>query len=153
MSKSRSPNPQDAIVVDRLLRQLQPHPDHRASTSSVRPRPRPYGARAAAVTSTPVAVPSALVVWGRAALGAVLAGALTQWPYEVCGFPLAGYLIAVLLVLVTAGWAAYDAWRVRMGRAHIIAIGTLLAGFALGALELLPRLGYAGLDVAWRCIG
>lgn len=152
MSKSRSPNPQDAIVVDRLLRQLQPQ-SQGASTSTVGSRPRPYGSPGSTTIATPVMLPSAFVVWGRAALGAVLAGALTQWPYPFCGFPLAGYFSAVALVLVTAVWAAHDAWRTRMGRAHILAIGTLLAGIALGAAQLLPRLGYAGLDAAWRCIG
>ncbi len=92
-------------------------------------------------------------MWGRAALGALLAGAMTQWPYAYCGLPLAGYLIGVLMVLVTGVWAAHNAWRTRMARAHVLAIVIVFTGLALGANQLLPRLGYGGLEAAWRCTG
>lgn len=151
--KSRSPNHQDAIVVDRLLRQLRPQDNHRAG-SPVRPRPRTASSTVrGALATAPITLPSPVVVWGRAALGAVLAGAMTQWPYAYCGLSLAAYFVAVVMVLVTGVWAANDAWRARMGRAHVLAIGIVFVGLVLGANQLLPRMGYGGLDAAWRCLG
>ena len=98
------------------------------------------------------AIPTPMGVWSRVALGALLATAVTQWPYQVCGLPLVGYLIAVLMVLVAAVWAGHASWRARMGTAHVIAIAILLAGVALGAAQVLPRVGYAPVVTTWGCV-
>lgn len=87
------------------------------------------------------------------ALTALAAGAMTQWPYAVCGLALAGYLAAVTVVLVAGGWAAHAAWRADMGAAHVVAILLLFTGATLGALQVLPRLGYAPVETTWRCPG
>lgn len=92
-------------------------------------------------------------VWARAALVAVLAAAMTQWPYATCGRGLAFYLAATGVVLVAAVWAAYASWRRRMGVAHIAAIVLVFSGLALGAYHVLPRLGYGPVEATWRCIG
>ncbi|MEJ2502723.1 MAG: hypothetical protein P8177_05300 [Gemmatimonadota bacterium] len=86
-------------------------------------------------------------------LGAILAGALTQWPYATCGPALAAYLSAVAVVLAMGLWASRSAWRARLGYAHTLGIALLFAGAVLAAAQLLPRLGYAGLRVPWGCGG
>lgn len=142
--KPRSPNHQDEQDVDRLLRKLILDQD------DAPPPPRPTSTR----PPTPVAtLPSPMGVWGRVILGAVLAGALTQWPYAFCDLPLAGYLLGTILVMVTGVWAAHGAWRTRMATAHAFAIGLLFIGAALTAHQVLTRVGYAAVEAAWRCTG
>lgn len=149
-------------VVDRLLQQLNPDagktPPRRASGLP----PRPLGApgaghvptgRRGVVRRTAPTLPSPSGVWARVALGLLLAGAMTQWPYGHCGFPLAGYFAAALLVVVAGGWAARASWRRRMATAHVVAIAIVFAGMTVGALQLLPRLGYAPVAPPWICGG
>lgn len=148
---SRRQNPgRDPIdrEVDRLLRQLDP-PTEPAPARPPRSRPRPTHAP----PQRPISLPSPLGVWGRVGLGAVLAGALTQWPYQTCGLPLVGYLAAVMIVLAVGVWAGYASWRRRMGLAHLIAIALVFAAAALTAHQVLPRFGYAPVEVTWRCPG
>lgn len=150
---SRNPDDREAREVDRLLRELgtpasksdRPHPTPgarppRAPTSPSTPPPRP------------VSLPSPGGVWARVGLGVVLAGALTQWPYETtCGLPLAAYLAAVAMALLTGVWAAHASWRRRIGPAHVLAILVVFGAVALAAHQTLPRLGYMSVGVAWRC--
>ncbi|MFW5947824.1 MAG: hypothetical protein ACOCUW_04970 [Gemmatimonadota bacterium] len=96
-------------------------------------------------------LPSPGGVWARAALGAVLVGAMTQWPYPTCGLPLIGYFAAVAVVLVGGVWAGYAAWRRRMAAAHVLAVAVIFAGLALTAHQVLPRVGYAPAPVGWAC--
>jgi hypothetical protein len=84
----------------------------------------------------------------------VLVGAaLTQWPYERgCGAGLLAYLLAAGLVVVTGLWAAVASWRLHAAAAHVVALATVLWGFALAGHEALPRVGPAGgTPLAWRC--
>ena len=39
----------------------------------------------------------------------------------------------------------------RLGFAHVIAVCTIIWGLALTAQEVLPRIGYAKVRLAWRC--
>ena len=98
-------------------------------------------------------LPTPLVVWARVGLGALLAGAMTQWPYAVCGLPLAFYLLGTAMVLVMGLWGARDAWRTRMATAHVLAIALLFAGTALAAHQILTRVGYTAVEATWRCTG
>lgn len=165
--KSRSPDePWMKAEVNRLLRQLGPSAAP-ASPASAPPGPgtRPLGRagpgfrpgqgvrpRSGPLTHPPaVTLPSSRGVWGRVALGVALTGAMTQWPYRYCGLSLLGYLAAVTVVVVAGVWAGHAAWRRRMGRAHVIAIGVIFAGAALAALQILPRFGYAAMETTWRC--
>ena len=140
--------------VERLLRQLGPKEDPR-----IRPRPpklpdpgrgrRPSDAH----RPRPITLPSPPGVWARAALGVVLAAALTQWPYSLCGLTLAGYFVAAAFVVTAGAWAAHAAWRRRMGPAHTLAIAVVFAGIALAAHQVLARVGYTAVQAAWGCPG
>lgn len=151
--QSRSPD-LDSMrgEVDRLLRQLNPPaPGATRPSTMTAPLPRTRPRRRPPPPPPPIRLPSRHGVWGRVALVALLTAAVTQWPYRLCGFPLAGYLAAVTVVLVAAGWAAHASWRRRMGIAHIIAIVLIMAGATLTAMQILPRFGYAAVEMAWRC--
>ena len=135
--------------VDRLLRQLGPK-------VARPPRPRPPNGRprpSDAPRPRPLTLPSPLGVWARAILGVVLAAALTQWPYRLCGLALAGYFTAATFVVTAGVWAAHAAWRRRMGLAHTLAIAVVFAGLALAAHQVLARVGYTAVQAAWGCPG
>jgi len=93
-----------------------------------------------------------LGVWVRVGLTALLAAALTQWPFaRACGLGLYGYLGAVGLVIGSGMWGAASTWRLRLPKAHALALLTVLAGLVLLALEVLPRVGYASQVLRWTC--
>ena len=93
-----------------------------------------------------------LGTWARIAIGCVVAGAMTQWPYaHACGFKLGLYLAAVGMVIVAGAWGGSFAWRNRLVLAHIVSQGLLVWGFVLGAGQVLPRMGYAREQATWGC--
>jgi hypothetical protein len=65
--------------------------------------------------------------------------------------PLAGYLGAVVTIILSGAWAASAAWKYRAGVAQIVSLFILLYGIVLAAAELLPRTGYAVDHAAWQC--
>ncbi len=78
------------------------------------------------------------------------------WPYDArCGLGLAGYLASVALVTGGGVWSAVWSWRHRAPRAHVLSLLIVLWGLTLGAVEILPRSGYAKPDptrpVSWLC--
>jgi hypothetical protein len=92
----------------------------------------------------------------RLLLVAALAGALRWWPYATdCGVDLASFLGAQLMVVVGGLWAAVHSWRHRLPACHAAAMLLLVAGLALIAAQVLPRLGYATIAgihaTAWGC--
>lgn len=135
-----------AHEVDRLLRELDP-PEQRKRRMAAKPRPP----RTPPPPQITITLPSPLGVWLRVILGTVLAAAMTQWPYPLCGLPLAGYFAALAVVMIAGGWAGYASWRRRMGLAHIVAIGLVFTGLSLAALQVLPRIGYGPVAMAWPC--
>jgi hypothetical protein len=99
---------------------------------------------------------STLGVILRLALAVLLGVAMLFWPYEArCGLGLAAYLGAVVVVGVAGTWSAVWSWRHRAGRAHTLSLLLVLWGLVLGAMEVLPRVGYATPDAAhpatWAC--
>lgn len=85
-----------------------------------------------------------LGVFARLMLAVLLGVGMFFWPYvSRCGIGLAAYLGAVVVLLVAGGWSALWAWRHRAGRAHVLALLLVLWGLILGAMEILPRTGYA----------
>jgi hypothetical protein len=78
------------------------------------------------------------------------------WPYDArCGFGLAGYLAAVGVVTASGIWSAVWTWRHRSARGHTLSLLLILWGLVLGAMEVLPRIGYGKPDVmhpaTWVC--
>lgn len=89
----------------------------------------------------------------RLALATALAVGMLFWPYPSrCGVGLAGYLAAVSVVTVGGLWSSVWTWRHRTARAHILSLALVAYGLVLGAMEILPRTGYARAD-ATRPIG
>jgi hypothetical protein len=97
--------------------------------------------------------------WGmyaRLTLSVALGVGMVLWPYESrCGFGLAGYLAAVVVVITSGVWSSIWTWRHRASRSHTLSLLIVLWGLILGAIEVLPRIGYAKPDsqhpAGWVC--
>ena len=92
----------------------------------------------------------------RLLLATALGVAMLFWPYDArCGLGLAAYLGATGVLLLAGAWSAVWTWRNRTGRAHTLSLLIILWGLVLGAVEVLPRAGYAKptLDrpAGWLC--
>lgn len=85
-----------------------------------------------------------------------LAISIAAWPYPVdCGLSVWSYLSA-LGVLVAGGlWTATATWQCHAPWRHAIALCVVLWGLAMGASQVLPRVGYAmpvpGRPTTWSC--
>jgi hypothetical protein len=78
-------------------------------------------------------------------LGVAFSASMLYWPYAVgSAWGLLWYLCAVLLVVVSGVWGAKLTWDARLGGAHTFAVGTMVWGMMLAAVELLPRIGWQG---------
>jgi hypothetical protein len=85
-----------------------------------------------------------LGVMARLVLSVALGVGMIFWPYSArCGVGLAGYLAAVGVVIGAGVWTSVWTWRHRSSRGHILSLLLILWGGILGAIEVLPRLGYA----------
>lgn len=92
------------------------------------------------------------LTWLLALAAVGLGAALTQWPYPYpCDWRLGLYLGAVGAQMVTSGWAALASWRHHYAVAHTVALISLFWGIVLAAEQILPRVGYAATEAAWRC--
>ena len=97
--------------------------------------------------------------WGaflRLALATALGVGILFWPYpKQCGVELGGYLAAVSAVTIGGLWSGVWTWRHRTARAHVLSLLLVVWGLLLGALEVLPRIGYArpdaGRPLGWSC--
>jgi uncharacterized YccA/Bax inhibitor family protein len=99
---------------------------------------------------------SAIGVYGRLTLAVLVGAAMYIWPYPArCGIGLAGYLAAVGVVIAGGLWASVWTWRHRASRAHTLSLLVVLWGLVLGAIQVLPRTGYAKPDAnhpaGWLC--
>ena len=83
-------------------------------------------------------------VFLRLLLSVALGVGIYFWPYDArCGFALLGYLAAVGVVTASGVWSAVWTWRHRSARGHTLSLLLILWGVILGAMEVLPRVGYA----------
>jgi hypothetical protein len=83
-------------------------------------------------------------VFARVTLAVVLGVAIIFWPYSArCGLGLYAYLASVLVVVVGGGWASVWTWRHRAAKGHTLSLLIVLWGLVLGAIDVLPRIGYA----------
>ena len=107
---------------------------------------------AAPVTRHPSRVTKPWKVWAVTLLGPVGAVGLAVWPYpKGCGLSLGVYLVGLLAVWGASIWGMRTAWAAQRGLAMVIGVITLLASLTLGALEVLPRVGYARHSLTWTC--
>jgi hypothetical protein len=95
-------------------------------------------------------------VFARLSLAVALGVGMVFWPYAArCGFGLAGYLGAVLALVVAGTWSSIWTWRHRAAKAHTLSLLLVLWGLVLGAIDVLPRTGYAIPTAAhpagWAC--
>ncbi len=99
---------------------------------------------------------STLGVFARLVLAVTLGVAMLFWPYSArCGPGLLAYLGAVAVVIAAGWWSAFWTWRHRSAKGHVLALLLILWGLVLGAVEVLPRVGYARPDTdhppTWMC--
>jgi hypothetical protein len=117
--------------------------------------PKPKGVAAApgpAAQAQVAAERAGTRTWGaflRLALATALGIGILFWPYESrCGAGLAGYLVAVGAVALGGLWSAVWTWKHRTARAHVLSLLLVVWGMVLGAVEVLPRVGYAKPDLS-----
>jgi hypothetical protein len=85
-----------------------------------------------------------LGVMARLILAVALGVGIAFWPYSArCGLGLFGYLGAVGVLMAAGVWSSIWTWRHRAARAHVLSLLLILWGGVLGAIDILPRMGYA----------
>ena len=104
------------------------------------------------------ATPAGGAWWGWIKVGIAIGAAagLMFWPWPArCGAPLIGFVAATGAVAVLGLWSAVGTWRHRLAVAHVASLLVVLWGLALGAREVLPRVGYAvptsARGAGWSC--
>ena len=122
-----------------------------AGRASAKSQPAPQSSAMGSGKAT-----SAIGVYGRLTLAMLVGAAMYIWPYPArCGIGLAGYLAAVGVVIAGGLWASVWTWRHRASRAHTLSLLVVLWGLVLGAIQVLPRTGYAKPDAnhpaGWLC--
>jgi hypothetical protein len=116
--------------------------------------PGPAGppARLPAPGSPAVVKGSVAMTWFWVVLALLLAVALPLWPYgKACGLQLFFYLGAATLALLAGGAGAVSSWATRRGLAHVLSLLVVVWAGAVGAREVLPRVGYAAQSRPWLC--
>jgi hypothetical protein len=116
----------------------------------------PKAAAVKAETQEKQRTTSSFGVFLRLGLSVALGVGILFWPYDArCGLGLAGYLAAVGVVAGSGLWSAIWTWRHRSARGHTLSLLLMLWGLVLGAMEVLPRVGYAKTDTVnpttWAC--
>jgi hypothetical protein len=135
----------------RIDKQLESLADEALLPSSAASSPE-----AKAAIKTQQAKTRTLGVFVRLVIALGLGVGILFWPYDArCGLGLAGYLASVALVTGGGVWSAVWSWRHRAPRAHVLSLLIVLWGLTLGAVEILPRSGYAKPNptrpVSWVC--
>jgi hypothetical protein len=146
--------------VDKQLASLSDEQLLGAAPAAPVAAPREAGRASAKSQPAPSVSPptktSAVGVYGRLALAMLVGAAMYIWPYPAnCGVGLAGYLAAVGVLIAGGAWASVWTWRHRAAKAHTLSLLVVLWGLVLGAMQILPRTGYAKPDAnhpaAWLC--
>jgi len=116
------------------------------------PGPAGTPARLPAPGSPPVVKSSLAMTWFWVVLALLLALALPLWPYgKECGLQFFFYLGAATLALLAGGAGAVSSWAARRGLAHVLSLLVVVWAGAMGAREVLPRVGYAAQSKTWLC--
>ena len=142
--------------LSKIDKQLESISDEALFPSKVDDPKSPKGSAARADALEKQRTTSTFGVFVRLALSVALGVGILFWPYDArCGFGLAGYLAAVGAVIGSGVWSAIWTWRHRSARGHSLSLLLVLWGLVLGAMEVLPRVGYAKTDPlhpsTWSC--
>lgn len=126
-------------------------------TRATQTRALPAGSAAPAPAAT-VSAGRSWVAWLKVLVAVGAAAGLMFWPWPArCGAPLIGFTAATGGVALLGLWSAVGTWRHRLGLAHVASLLVTVWGIALGAREVLPRVGYAVPTEAhaatWSCEG
>lgn len=90
--------------------------------------------------------------WLWSGLAVALAIGMTLWPYpHACGLQLIYYAGGVAMLVVAGVWGAVTSWMRRSAVGHLLSLGALFWGLALGAAIVLPRIDYAKQPATWTC--
>jgi hypothetical protein len=113
-------------------------------------------ARSAAPAAASAPAAGAWRGWVKVAIAVGAAAGLMFWPWPAsCGGPLIGFTAATGAVALLGVWSAVGTWRHRLGLAHVASLLVVVWGLALGAREVLPRVGYAAptseRSEGWSC--
>ena len=112
-----------------------------AAGAPARPAALPASTSAAPGVAKPVGTWKG---WVQTAIAVGAAVGLLFWPYpQNCGLPLYGFVAAAGATSMLGAWSALGTWRHRLGLAHLASLLVVAWGIALGAREVLPRVGYA----------
>ncbi|MBL0171359.1 MAG: hypothetical protein IPP90_11610 [Gemmatimonadaceae bacterium] len=141
----------EQLLADRKALQAPPGAAGRA----------PAGKAAAPAAPSRAASPAeggTWLAWLKVSLAVAAAAGLMYWPWPArCGLPLVGFTAATGGVALLGVWSAVGSWRHRLGLAHVASLLVTIWGVALGAREVLPRVGYAIASVErpgqWSCEG
>ena len=126
------------------------------SDEALLPTQRGASPAAAARVAAARRTTTTLGVFARLVLAVALGVGMLFWPYSArCGAGLYGYLAATGVVVMAGIWTSVWTWRHRAGRAHLLSLLLVVWGAVLGAIEILPRAGYAVPTAAhpaiWAC--
>jgi hypothetical protein len=95
---------------------------------------------------------SVALTWFWVLLAIALAAALPLWPYEKsCGIRMAFFLGATGMTAVVGILGAAASWAHRRGFAHLLSLLVVAWALAIGAGEVLPRIGYGREVRSWTC--
>lgn len=146
-----------SISDEELLRSAQPAAPAKAAAGA-KALPAAKMASAPAASAPSVGTGKPWVSWLKVAVAVGAAAGLMYWPWPArCGAPLMGFTAATGAVALLGIWSAIGTWRHRLGWAHLASVLVTAWGLALGAREVLPRVGYAVPTVEraaqWSCDG
>ncbi len=145
-----------AKEMAKIDRQLESISDEALFPTKTAPGKGPKAAATRAENLEKQRTTSSLGVFLRLLLSVALGVGIYFWPYDArCGFGLFGYLAAIGVVTASGIWSAVWTWRHRSARGHTLSLLLILWGATLGAMEILPRIGYAKTDAlhpaTWTC--
>jgi len=148
-----------SISDDKLLADSKPVPAGKGAAPAALPAPKSAAPARSAAPSA--AAPSAAgtrpwLAWVKVTIAVAAAAGLMFWPWPArCGPPLLGFTAATGGVALLGLWSAIGTWRHRLGLAHVASLLVMVWGMALGAREILPRVGYAmptaDRTAGWSC--
>ena len=142
--------------LSKIDRQLESISDEALFPTKTAPGKGPKAASAQADNLEKQRTTSTFGVFLRLLLSVAVGVGIYFWPYDArCGLGLLGYLAAVGVVTASGVWSAVWTWRHRSARGHTLSLLLVLWGVILGAMEVLPRVGYAKTDAlhpaTWTC--